>query len=417
MQDPQLPPTAPVQAIDAIVRAEWGRLLSLLIATLNDIQLAEDSLQDAVESALRHWPRHDLPRSPVGWLLQTARRKAIDRIRRARNFVSKQTEYAILLELDADASSDLDEHLIPDERLRLIFICCHPALEEKTRVAMTLRALGGLTTAEIANAFLDKEETMAQRLARAKRKIRLAGIPFRIPDAPEWPERLKTVLTVLYLIFNEGYAASSGDTLIRRTLCDEAIRLTRALLGLLPREPEIIGLLALMLLHNSRRDSRQSPDGVFVAMEEQDRTLWNPEMIEEGLALVEKSLSMGSAGPFQLQAAISAIHAEAKSFDQTNWREIVAIYDLLLRMQPSPVIRLNRAAALSYALSPDIALAELHNLETALADYQPFHATVADCLRRSGQNAEAAAAYRRAIRKTEQPASRAFLQKRLREIE
>ena len=410
------PPIPDATAITEIVRGEWGRLLSSLIGTLRDFQLAEDCLQDAVESALVHWTRGGLPRSPAGWLLQTARRKAIDRIRRERNFERKSAEYALLLDMEQEMPELADEEVIPDERLRLIFTCCHPALEEKTRIALTLRTLGGLTTREIARAFLDSEEAMAQRLVRAKNKIAAAGIPYAVPQADALPARIASVLGVLYLIFNEGYAASSGDEQVRRDLCDEAIRLARVLNALRPGEPEIMGLLALMLLHDSRRAARADAEGNLVPLEEQDRGLWRHVQITEGAVLIEAALQRGAIGRFQLQAAISAVHAEAPSMEETRWSEILGLYDLLVRIQPNAVVRLNRAVAMSFAETPDAGLQELAGLADALDAYQPFHAARADCLRRAGRSAEAREAYGRAIELSSNPRERAFLQGRMNEI-
>jgi len=415
-----MPPSRPENAIEQIVREEWGRLLAALIAILRDFQLAEDSLQDALESAMSHWQRNGTPRSPRGWLLQTARRKAIDRLRRDANFKSKQAEYTILLELDADAAANEEAPDIPDDRLRLIFTCCHPALDEKTKVALTLRTLGGLTTREIARAFLDREEAMAQRLVRAKQKIKRAGIPYAVPDAEAWPERLKTVLGVIYLIFNEGYAASAGDTQVRADLCEEAIHLARVLLSLKPDEAEIQGLLALMLLHHARRDARTEPgtdaEDRMVPLEEQDRGAWDPSMIREGIGLVEKALLQGTPGPYQLQAAISAVHAEASGHQQTHWPEIVLLYEELFRLQPNPVVRLNQAVALSFAETPSAGLAALAPLAGGLNAYQPFHAARADLLRRAGMTMAARTAYARAIELSENTRDRAFLERRLASI-
>ncbi len=412
----QPPPKAITEAIDTLVRDEWGRLLSSLIGILRDFQLAEDSLQDALEAALEHWTRSGLPQSPVGWLLQTARRKAIDRIRRHRNFEKKSAEYALLIDVEQLSADAIDDSAIPDERLQLIFTCCHPALDEKTRIALTLRTLGGLTTVAIARAFLDSEEAMAQRLVRAKDKIKKAGIPYLVPDGETWPERLGSVLGVLYLIFNEGYAATSGDTQVRRSLCDEAIRLARILLRLRPDEPEIMGLLALMLLHDSRSNARIDADGRMVPLEHQNRALWSRSHMAEGAALVEQALRRGQLGPYQLQAAISAVHAEAASMAETDWPQIIGLYDWLDRLRPNPVVRLNRAAAVSYATSPSAALAELDALRPALERYQPFHATLADCLRRVGRHDEAAVAYDRAIALSNNPLERAFLSERRRDV-
>ena len=407
------PPDASAQAINTIVRENWGRLLSLLIGTLRDFQLAEDSLQDAVESALDHWRRSGLPRSPAGWLLQTARRKAIDRIRRDKNFARKSVEYAELIDIEQHAPEPPDAQAIADERLRLIFTCCHPALEEKTRIALTLRTLGGLTTREIARAFLDREEAMAQRLVRAKQKIADAGIPYAVPDLQALPERLASVLGVLYLIFNEGYASTSADTQIRRSLCDEAIRLARVLDQLRPGEPEVMGLLALMLLHDSRRDARSDEHGNLIPLESQNRALWRADQIATGAMLVEHALKLGNPGPFQIQAAIGAVHAEAATAGETRWREILGLYDALLQMQQNPVVKLNRAVALSHAQTAQAALPGLYALERELETYQPLHAALADCERRAGHIEKARASYRKAIELSASPTERAFLTSRL----
>jgi RNA polymerase sigma-70 factor (ECF subfamily) len=405
------------QAINSVVRENWGRLLAILIGTVRDFQLAEDSLQDAVESAIDHWRRSGLPRSPAGWLLQTARRKAIDRIRRDRNFERKALEYAALIEIEREEAEPPEGDAIPDERLRLIFTCCHPAIEEKTRIALTLRTLGGLTTREIARAFLDREEAMSQRLVRARQKIGDAGIPYEIPGHAELGERLATVLRVVYLIFNEGYAATAGDTQVRQSLCDEAIRLTRILCDLRPAEPEIIGLLALMLLHDSRRDARSDADGNLVSLDHQDRRLWRKDQINAGIALVERALALSAPGPFQIQAAISAVHAEAATVADTRWAEIVLLYELLLQMQPTAVVRLNHAVALSYAGRTEAALGELEALKGELARYQPFHVALADCQKRAGKTAAARASYDTAIALSTNSAERAFLRAQLKSLD
>ena len=392
--------------IAAIMRQDWGRLLAVLIGDLRDFQLAEDCLSEAFTSALQHWPR-GVPANPHGWLLQVARRKAIDRIRRAKTRAKAQPDLAYLMALDAEQTEP--EHEIPDERLRLIFTACHPALDPKTRIALTLRTLCGLGTAEIARAFLDKEATMAQRLARARVKIARAAIPYVVPGPEAWDERLSSVLTVIYLIFNEGYSASEGEAPIRHTLCDEATRLARALDSLRPGEPEVIGLLALLLLNHARSLARLDASGAAVPLEDQDRSRWDRERAREGLTLVEAALRCGRPGPFQLQAAISAIHVEAVDFAATRWDEIALIYDRLLELSPNPVVALNRAVALSFAQGPDTGLA---NLPDGLEGYRAFHAARADMLRRLGRHAEARAAYDRALALKGNRADRLFLERR-----
>lgn len=394
-----------------VMRDDGGRLLASLIRHIGDFQLAEDCLQDALESALTHWARNGAPSAPAGWLMQVARRKAIDRLRRAANFRSKQAQYAQLLELEAQEPEIADDSGIPDERLRLIFTCCHPALDERTRVALTLRTLGGLTTGEIASAFVVGEEAMAQRLVRARRKIAAAGIPYEVPDPTQWPERLDAVLTVLYLIFNEGYAAT-GETYIRTDLCDEAIRLARILNGLRPGESEAEGLLALMLLTHARSAARLASDGTMIALEEQDRTLWDRAAIAEGLALTETALCRHRPGPFQVQAAIAALHAEAQAAGATDWPQIALLYGELATFRDNPVHELNRIAALAHTRSAHEALKLLEPLRDALERYQPFHALEADLLRRANKPARAAEAYDRAIALARNPAERAFLTRR-----
>lgn len=390
----------------AIMRADWGRLLAVLIGDLRDFQLAEDCLSDAFTSALEHWPR-GLPSNPRGWLLQVARRKAIDRIRRAKTRVRSRPDLAYLMALDAEELAPA--HEIPDDRLRLIFTACHPALAPKTRIALTLRTLCGLATPEIARAFLDKPATMAQRLARARTKIARAAIPYAVPEPSAWDERLASVLTVIYLIFNEGYSASAGEAPVRHTLCDEATRLARALDALRPGEPEILGLLALLLLNHARSPARLDATGAAVPLEEQDRTRWDQALAREGLELVETALRRGRPGPFQLQAAISAIHVEAASFEETRWDEIALIYERLLELTPNPVVALNRAVALSFAVGPGAGLA---SLPSGLEDYQPYHAARADMLRRAGRVRPARAAYDRALALTGNDGDRALLERR-----
>lgn len=405
-------------AAERVVREETGYVLAALVGHLGDLDLAEDALQDALVAALRHWPAGGVPGHPRAWLLQTARRKAIDRIRRRTSFETKRPQLELLAELQAQDERDEADETIPDERLRLVFTCCHTALAEPTRVALTLKTLGGLTTAEIARAFLLPEKTLAQRLVRAKRKIKAAGIPYEVPTPELWPERLDSVLSVIYLIFNEGYATTSGRTLVREELCLEAIRLGRIVVDLLPREPEAVGLLALMLLHDSRRAARTDETGRFLTLERQDRGLWDRERIDAGLDLLGKALALGAEGPYQLQAAISAVHARAETYDATDWNEIWLLYCRLYELEPSPVVRLNAVAALSFAQGPDAALESLEELERqgALERYQPFHACRADVLRRAGKRNEAAAAYRRALELTGNAAERQFLEQRLRDV-
>ena len=408
-----LPPLKLEQTINQIVREEWGRILAALTKSTNNLQLAEDSLQDSVETALQHWPEHGLPDSPAAWLIQTARRKAIDRLRRDTHFAKLQPEITYLTELQQKAEIE-DIEIIPDKRLELIFTCCHPAIEEKTKVALTLRTLGGLSTEEIARSFLDKPQTMAQRLARAKKKIAVAGIPYAVPSAEELPERLKAVLRVVYFIFNEGYSASSGKYITRADLAEEAIRLGRIVAGLMPDEPEVTGLLALMLLHDSRRFTRQDRNGSIISLEEQNRNAWDKQKKSEGISLVKQALAKQKVGPYQLQAAISAVHAEAANWAQTDWQQIAALYQLLYTLQPSPVVRINQAVAVSYAQSPDAAIPMLDTVSASgeLVDYQPYHAARADILKRAGQHQQAANHFDKAIELTENEAEKDFLLKR-----
>ena len=404
-------------AVEAVIRSQWGRILASLTKTFNDFQLAEDALQDAVESALIHWRRNGLPRTPAAWLIQTARRKAIDRLRRKTNFRSREAEITRLIELDADDNDRerlaMNESAIPDHRLEMIFTCCHPALEEKSRLALTLRTLGGLTTEEIARAFLDRREAMAARLTRARKKIALAGIPYEIPDNTQLPERLNSVLSVIYLIFNEGYLASAGDSPIRSELTDEAIRLSRLVVRLMPEETEAAGLLALLMLHNARKPARTDTDGHIVPLEEQDRQSWDQADIAEGTAILKQALARGRVGAYQLQAAISACHCEAPSWSETDWAQILALYDLLEAVMPNPVVRLNRLLALAQLRGPEEALQGMDALAGTLEAYQPFHAARADLLARTGQTDEARKAYGAAIALSTTPAERAFLETRL----
>ena len=390
------------RALDAVMRNDRGRLLAALIARLRDFQLAEEALQEAAISALSHWSRTGLPASPQGWLLKVALRKAIDRLR---GNVRETRKAADLSRLAKDEADDTEPAMIPDDRLRLIFTCCHPALDPKSRVALTLRTLGGLSTPEIARAFLDAEPTMGQRLSRAKAKIAAAGIPFRVPGPEDWPERLNSVLTVVYLIFNAGYTVGP---IAGRDLCDEAIFLARLLNDLRPAEPEAEGALALLLLTHARRAARIGPDGATIALAEQDRALWDTAMIGEGLALLDLAIARAAPGPFQIKAAIAACQTQSLP----DWPQIAALYAGLHAHEPTPVIRLNHAVALAEAGDLSAALTILASLEEPLADYQPYHAARAELLARSGQTATALDAYARAIDLAASPADAAFLARR-----
>ncbi|MDP6714971.1 MAG: RNA polymerase sigma factor, partial [SAR202 cluster bacterium] len=370
---------------------------------------------------LDRWPKEGAPDNPAAWITTTARRKAIDRLRREKVGANKQEMLARAGsdQYDGfDTIADLDDSALEDDRLRLIFTCCHPALSSEAQIALTLRTLGGLTTSEIANAFLISETTLAQRLVRAQRKIRDAGIPYRAPADDMLPERLSAVLMVMYLIFNEGYSASAGNSLIRRPLCVEAIRLTRVLRQLMPDEPEVTGLLALMLLHDSRRNARTDGDGNLILLDMQDRTLWDQTEIEEGIALAEHALSQKNPGPYQVQAAIAACHAEARSADLTDWRQIAALYWTLNGFTPSPIVELNHAVAIAMSVGPEIGLRLVENLgrTNALDSYYLFHATKADLLRRLGASQGAAESYRRAISLSSNARETEYLQKRLVEV-
>jgi RNA polymerase sigma-70 factor (ECF subfamily) len=403
--------------LDALYRAESGRIRATLIRLLGDFDLAEDAVHDAFAAALERWPQDGVPANPRAWLISTGRFKAIDALRRRARFDASQEKIAEQLEAEpGDAALGTDES-IEDDRLRLIFTCCHPALAPEARVALTLREVCGLTTEEIARAFLTAAPTLAQRIVRAKSKIRDAHIPYQVPPAEELPDRLDTVLQVVYLVFNEGYSASSGSSLTRADLSAEAIRLGRLLLELLP-EPEVLGLLALMLLQESRRAARTSPTGELILLEQQDRSRWNRDQIEEGVRLVERALVSRRFGPYTLQAAIAAVHAEAPDTASTDWPQIVALYSVLARSEPSPVIELNRAVAVAMRDGPEAGLALIDAIfaRGELTDYHLAHSARADLCRRLGRKTEARHSYERALALTQQEPERRFLEKRLREL-
>ncbi len=402
-------PTLPAAEIERVFRAEYGRAVAVLVRVFGDIDIAEEAVQDAFTAAVQRWPSAGLPPSPAGWIITTARNRAIDRLRREASRDDRHAQAALLHARDDRDELAGQEGAVRDDRLRLIFTCCHPALATSAQVGLTLRLLGGLTTAEIARAFLVPEPTMAQRLVRAKGKIRDAKIPYRVPREADLPDRLRAVLAVIYLIFNEGYTASSGAALVREDLCAEAIRLGRLLAELMPDEPEVMGLLALMLLIESRRAARTTSGGGLVLLADQDRSRWDRSLIAEGQAIVRQCLRRNQPGPYQIQAAINAVHSDAPTAAATDWNQILRLYDQLAALAPNPVVALNRAVAVAEVNGPEAALALVDELD--LGSYHLFHAIRADLLRRLGRPAEAARAYEAAIAGTDNAAEREFLRR------
>lgn len=393
-----------------VFRRESGRVLAGLIRELGDFDTAEDVLQDTLSKAAEVWPREGVPENPGAWLTTVARNRARDVLRRSSRGLETNEEAPEV------AAPEPEREVPQTDHLRLLFTCCHPALAPAAQVALTLRTLGGLTTLEIARAFLESEPTMAQRLVRAKKKIREAKIPYAVPSRSRWPERLEGVLHTLYLVFNEGYSATRGDSLIRRELCDEAIRLTRELVAALPAEPEVLGLLALMQLHHARRDAREAPEGDLVPLEEQDRSRWASAEIAEGVATLDRALLAKRRGPYQLQAAVAALHCTAKTAAETDWLQIEFLYRALLELEPGPTVALNFAVAVAMSKGLDRGLACLVGLDAELADYHLLPAARADLLRRAGRNAEAALAYEKALELVKNGQERRYLERRLREV-
>lgn len=412
----------PQAVVESVFRQESGRIVATLIRIAGSFDLAEEAMQEAFASALASWPEKGVPENPGAWITAVAHRKLIDHGRRERTRREKQQpllyETPTVHEPEANALFESTPMNYPDDRLRLIFTCCHPALNQEAQVALTLRTLGGLTTPEIARAFLVAEPTLAQRLVRAKNKIQSAHIPYEVPPLAQLPERLESVQAVIYLVFNEGYTATAGDSLIRRELCSEAIRLARTLSELMPDEPENLGLLALMLLHDSRRDARIDTEGRLVILEEQDRSRWDQVRIEEGLELVQKALSMRRPGVYQLQAAIAAVHAEAASPEDTDWPQIAALYQEIIRMSPSPVVALNHAVAVAMSQGLEPGLKQIDKVGTSgeLEQYHLYHAARADILRRLGRKAEAKRAYKEALRLATNKVEQEYLQRRLTQL-
>jgi RNA polymerase sigma-70 factor (ECF subfamily) len=401
-------PAVTAREIERVFRNEYGRAVAVLVRVFGDIDVAEEAVQDAFTTAVERWPSTGLPPSPAGWIITTARNRAIDRLRRETSREDRHAQ-AVLLHTRDERAGEGEEDVVRDDQLRLIFTCCHPALAPDVQVALTLRLLGGLTTPEIARAFLVPEPTMAQRLVRAKGKIRDAGIPYRIPGEADLPGRLAAVLAVVYLVFNEGYSASSGDRLVRTDLCAEGIRLGRLLAALIPGEPEVMGLLALMLLIESRRATRLTPDGALVRLADQPRGRWDRALIAEGQAIVRRCLRRNRPGPYQIQAAINAVHSDAPTADATDWTQILQLYDQLLSIAPSPIVALNRAVAVAEVEGPHAALTVVDGLD--LDRSHLFHAIRADLLRRLGRKTDAAAAYDAAIARSGNTAERDFLQR------